>query len=567
MTRLVSRSISRPPPAGSIEGDVDVIDRLDEIFGAVGAQMVPPNGLFENVNTELGSLKDIADAEIRQNKDDVDHYDEDMTGLLDLQDELKISGDRMAGQVSSLKNFKKELDELAEEMEAIQIRSLVINNKLKARKDAEIRLSPLVEALIIPPSIVREIADGEVNAKWRASLQYVVRRRNELESLRDREDLSAVKGVEELIKLLMDRAVERIKEYIAPRIRKLRAAGTNAQAIQRDLLNSRSLFTFLKEHNPQLANDIEKAYVRHMRWYYGAYFNRYIRSLEKLPLHVAADDVLLGTLDDSRSKGGLFARAQVPVHHAFDFFTIGNRAKTIRSDDSSVVTSQAAENSKNSHWIEEPFRSLNQCLADNAAVEHQFLAEFFGLSGAESNAAFSEIFEPTLSQTTEFTDFVVGGTYDAYGILICLRLCDKLEESLHIRNVPGLDEYFTVRQKTRLWKRFKEVMDAHCDSLRRASTKSSSYTGTTSHSSLVPHATTQRFASFVSGILSLSEGKEAVDEPVAIRLETLRNNFEMFLTKASGVLKGHDQEKFLYNNYSLVSTILEVSQSRYASIK
>lgn len=170
-------------------------------------------------------------------------------------------------------------------------------------------------------------------------------------------------------------------------------------------------------------------------------------------------------------------------------------------------------------------------------------------------------------------------SYDAYGILICIRICRKLEFELQHRRVPIMESYFNL-QLINLWPRFQIVMDAHCDSLRRSAARASLHTlggqdggsgsggrASSSSAALVPHQITQVFSSFVAGILSLCED-DSESEPVANSLLRLRNEFESLLTKISASSFGSTKstiagpskrEKFLYNNYFLVSTILSVS--------
>ena len=116
------------------------------------------------------------------------------------------------------------------------------------------------------------------------------------------------------------------------------------------------------------------------------------------------------------------------------------------------------------------------------------------------------------------------------------------------------------------------VMDLHCESLKRASSAFSGRpgatallsTGGTSAQSTAPHPLTQRFASFLHGILVLSS-EAADDEPVARSLDRLRGEYEVFLTKLSKCLGDQrKRERFLFNNYSLVGTILEGVQGRLA---
>ncbi len=168
---------------------------------------------------------------------------------------------------------------------------------------------------------------------------------------------------------------------------------------------------------------------------------------------------------------------------------------------------------------------------------------------------------------------MIAETFDSFGILICIRISQKLQFELQHRRIPILDDYFNLQLIT-LWPRFQVIIDANCDSIRRASTKSSFYG---SNDSVAPHQMTQHFASFVSGLLKLSNNDldTKQSEPLSASLTRLQNDFESALTKLSTVIgSAHDKKKsnvnafkreqFLYNNYFLVTTILSENEGEYA---
>ena len=130
---------------------------------------------------------------------------------------------------------------------------------------------------------------------------------------------------------------------------------------------------------------------------------------------------------------------------------------------------------------------------------------------------------------------------------------------LQRRKVPSADSYLNGTAML-LWPRIQFVMNAHCESVR--SLTSSLPTRAPSKAeqakmSAAPHVVTQRFGQLVHSILSLST-EAGDDEPVVTSLRRLRSEMEAFLTKYSTGF-GSDkrkQERFLYNNYSLVCTII-----------
>ena len=48
----------------------------------------------------------------------------------------------------------------------------------------------------------------------------------------------------------------------------------------------KELLLFMAKHCIQLSDEIAQAYINTMRWYYLSHFQRYLRALEKLRIHV-----------------------------------------------------------------------------------------------------------------------------------------------------------------------------------------------------------------------------------------------------------------------------------------
>ena len=200
------------------------------------------------------------------------------------------------------------------------------------------------------------------------------------------------------------------------------------------------------------------------------------------------------------------------------------------------------------------FRNYNQTLIDNASSEYFFLTDFLGMNKSHDIiAAFSFIFELTLTISTAFTKHLVAATSDIFAILLCIRLTQHYAFTLQKRRMPALDGYINSTSML-LWPRFQVLMDQHAESLRRFGVPA----GRKGDELLSPHGITQRFAGLLQGLLILSE-EERDDEPLVNSLGRVRSDFEAFLTKwSSSIGDGKKRERFLYNNYSLVSTVLSV---------
>lgn len=341
-------------------------------------------------------------------------------------------------------------------------------------------------------------------------------------------------------------------------IKALRAPNINAQVIQQQhFIKYKDLYAFLHKHHPQLAEEIAQAYMNTMRWYFLTQFTRYLKALEKIKLHVIDRHDVLGQDDGSR-KSNLLSSAKSIVPH--DAFNLGRRIDMLRTSNQAAISSFLAEEEKSTHYMETVFRNFNLALVDNASAEYSFLTTFFSpsLSLAAVSRHFNYVFEPTFALGHSLTKSLIQETFDCLGLLLCVRLNQHFAFELQRRKIPVVDGYINGTNML-LWPRFQVVMDQHCDSVRTLTNGISTRKASASEQakqSAAPHYMTQRFGQFLAGILSLS-AEAGDDEPVSASLMRLRSEIEAFLTKTSKAIgDARKRERFLYNNYSLVLTII-----------
>jgi hypothetical protein len=353
-------------------------------------------------------------------------------------------------------------------------------------------------------------------------------------------------------------------------IKALRSPNINAQIIQQqNFLRFKDLFSFLNRHQPVLAGEICQAYLNTMRWYYLNQFTRYEKALEKLKLHAIDKNDVLGHEDTSRKATVLSGSKVAGAPH--DAFNLGRRIDVLKTNNQLAISSYLAEEDQSIHYLEVPFRNFNLALVDNATAEYTFLAAFFSpaLSFATISRHFNYIFEPTFAVGKTLTKQLVADTYDGLGLLLCVRLNQQLAFELQRRRVPAADGYINGTAMT-LWPRLQSIMDAHCESIRAltaALPARAASAASAKAASAAPHVVTQRFGQFLHGILALSPEAGGDDEPVVVSLGRLRNEVEMFLNKASQASFGADKRKrdrFLYNNYSLILTIISDVRGKLA---
>lgn len=364
----------------------------------------------------------------------------------------------------------------------------------------------------------------------------------------------------------VQQAIERIRDHLVAQIKALRSPHINAQIIQQqNFLKFKDLFTFLHKHHPNLAAEISQAYKNTMRWYYLNQFTRYQKALEKIKLHIIDKTDVLGHEDTSRKATVLSSTSKGLGGPPHDAFNLGRRIDLLKTAHQAAISSYLAEEDPSTHYLEVPFRNFNRALVDNATAEYTFLASFFSpaLTMAAIGKSFNYIFDPTFSLGHALTRSLAADSYDALGLLLCVRLNQHLAFELQRRRVPAMEAYVNGAAMA-LWPRVQAVMDAHCESVRALTERSLPSRplplATAKTTSAAPHVITQRFGQLLYGILSLCR-EAGDDEPVVTSLGRLRSEMEAFLTRYSQAYfgadtKGRKRERFLYNNYSLILTII-----------
>ncbi|KAI0478996.1 Sac2 family-domain-containing protein [Xylariaceae sp. FL0804] len=505
-----------------------------------------------------------------------EEYERDKTRFQDLHRAIRGCDEVLASVETNLTSFRNDLASVSADIESLQARSTALNVRLDNRKEVEKGLGPAVEEISVSPSVVSRIVDGHIDETWVKVLADIEKREAAYKKAASGSERS--KGLQDLgplLEKLVLKAVERIRDFLVAQIKALRSPHINAQILQQqNFLKFKDLFSFLHKHHAQLADEICRAYMNTMRWYYLNQFTRYESALKKIKLHVLDKTNVLGNEDTSR-RGTVLSGSKIsgPPHDAFN---LGRRIELLRTGNQAALSSYLAEEDPSTHYLEVPFRNFNLALVDNATAEYTFQAAFFApaLGYAAIARHCAAVFEPTFALGRALTRALAADTYDALGLLLCVRLNQHSQFELQRRRVPAADAYLNATAML-LWPRLQLVMDAHCESVRALtsalppdegkgnnSNNTKSNTTTTSfrnnsNFSAAPHLTTQRFGQLLHGVLAASADAGGDDEPVVASLRRLRSEVEAFLTRYSRA--GGDRrrrERFLYNNYSLVLTII-----------
>ncbi|RHZ63372.1 hypothetical protein CDV55_100087 [Aspergillus turcosus] len=473
-----------------------------------------------------------------------------------------------------LSDFQSELGAVSAEIETLQTRSVQLNAMLENRRKVEQLLGPAVEEISISPRAVRLIAEGPIDENWVKALNEIEARMTSIEAkVSGSNSAKAIEDVRPLLNDIKNKAVERIRDYLVSQIRALRSPNINAQIIQQQrLVKFKDLYSYISRAHPQLTGEITQAYINTMRWYYLSHFTRYLQALEKIKVYPSDRNDILGG-DPSAPKTGHIISSGRSGSAAHDPFSLGRRIDIVRTSNHMALSAYLAEEDNAFHGIEVPFRNFNLALVDNISAEYSFMTEMFStLSFHQISRKAVEIFDPVFALGQGLTKQLIENSTDSLGMLICVRLNQQAAFELQRRKVPVADSYINGINM-QLWPRFQVIMDLHRESLKRVA----SNTGRSAVSALslaggddltqssAPHFLTQRFGQLLHGILVLSSDA-GDDEPVANSLKRLTAEFDGLLTKLSR--SGGDakrREKFLFNNYSLILTIISDTHGKLAA--
>ncbi|KAF0539370.1 Vps52-domain-containing protein [Gigaspora margarita] len=470
--------------------------------------------------------------------------------FIELHNQIQSCDQTLATMENMLSVFQMDLGNISTEIQTLQDKSFSMNIKLKNRTAVEKNLSTVLEGTVISPSMIKVITEDDVDEAWLAYLMELNKKMTYVKNGQTN-NIKAIRDVGPELEKLRLKATEKIRDFLLNKIRSLRIPNTNVQILQQSvLLKYKALYQFVIERYSDVAFEIMHNYINTMRWYFFNHFERYNRTLQKLQNPIGDKFSMIG-YDENIRKGGLFGSGKIALQDKTNMFALGNRIDTLRNQDAGVILVHVAENKNQKYPYEALFRSFNLTFIDNASSEYLFIVEFFAKNDKPNvdwaKDIFAEIFDTTIKMGLNSTKQYVETTYDAIGILLCIRLNTQFALELQRRRVPALEGY-TNQTNMLLWPRFQAIMDTQIESVRKATNK-------LVVKDVHPHHITRRYGEFSASILILNEDYN--DPILSNNLLRLRNEVEQFLEKTAGAFDEHKNSLiFLINNYDLIITIL-----------
>ncbi|KAI7822860.1 Sac2 family-domain-containing protein [Gamsiella multidivaricata] len=479
-------------------------------------------------------------------QDHEDDYIHQSQAFVDLHGQIKSCDEILETMENLLSIFQTDLGNISTEIQTLQTKSVSMSIQLKNRMAVENYLNELLEGILVTPQLIRKIYDGEVDDTWLAALAELNSKMYHAKTRQGRH-IRALKEVGPELERLRVKSVEKIREFLLSKIKSFRIPNTNVQIMQHSvLLKYKELNQFVMERHSEVAAEVRQTYANTLRWYFSNQFEHYATGLEKLQ-SVIGDKHEMLCADESARKG--FFGTTKALHEKTNVFAVGSRLDTLKNQDAGLILIHVANEKSLKYPYEVLFRSFNLALIDNASSEYLFLVEYFSKRSQPDiegiKLVFSHIFEPTLKLGLANVKEYADSSFDAIGILLCLRINQQMAKELERRKIPMLDKYRDAIHMA-LWPRFQVVVDMHIESIRKAKTK-------VKPKNVHPHWIARRYGEFASSLLLLNDEQADVMPRLALlRLETS----SLFDIMSKTFPDTKSRLIFLINTFDLVLTLL-----------
>ncbi|KNC96426.1 uncharacterized protein SPPG_08323 [Spizellomyces punctatus DAOM BR117] len=462
--------------------------------------------------------------------------------FVDLHQQIHACDDILQKMETLMSGFHSDLGTVSAEIEILQEQSHSMSIKLKNRTSIQQLLNTVLDGVVINPDLIRKICEGESQQG---------------------QHIRAFKDAGPELERLRLKAAEKSRDFLIKKIDSLRAPNTNIAIIQQNiLLKYKELYWFLAERYSEAAMEIRTLYVTTVGNYYIASFDKYMKSLQRVQMIIGDRSDLIAN-EESPKRGlpglpGLFGH-KTALKDKSNVFTLGDRLQVLTTPDPGIILTHIAEEQNMKFPFEAIFKSVSRLLMDNASSEYLFAIEFFAAprgkngrskkDGQSGALIFGEVYDPTLKFIQAFNKQYIDTSFDAVGILMCIRLNSQNIRIMQKRRIPCLENFANATNML-LWPRFQAIMDLHIESLKRAVPRN-----LLPSKDFHPHYVTRRYAEFAASILTLNQGYD--DALLINSLLRLRTEIEHLLMRMSGEFNDKKSRLvFLINNFDLVVAVL-----------
>lgn len=409
-----------------VDGEVSNLDNLRHYITHSKDESVNTCQLLELVRTDVSIEEENSKSDI--NSLSVLDLHRLISRFQEYQTNIKTHREKLMPIETIITDFNNELEQLSSSLTSLQEQSSKLSSDLDLQRASSEKLNPIILDLMIPPDIVKAVIKDQIDVKWLENIRFINEKLLLISNVKtgkaDKKlaDLyissRAFLELESGIKLLVAKSVERIRDFIIYNIKMLRASPkTSSQSIQQTLLNVKEVFSFIKVHHPELADQLQLAYIYTMKWYYQTRFAKYLYAIQKLHIRHVDLSLVLGSGHNTNDEKSIFGSGlkswlyssgnnslAVPQHMSHQqmlqsqshqqqshinkltisdyLLSIDKRLQILEGKNESsephlAIPSQIAETTPFNYWLEFIYNQWSIALVDNIVVEYLFMVEFF----------------------------------------------------------------------------------------------------------------------------------------------------------------------------------------------
>ncbi|KAJ8328797.1 Vacuolar protein sorting-associated protein 52 [Batrachochytrium dendrobatidis] len=525
-------------------------DEVDDRITEFQEDELVKSALSKGVNLREYAMQIEKDLTLVQDAHVLD-YIRQVHSLIDLHGQIKECDLLLGNMETLLRGNQMHLGQINDEISVMQEQSRSMTIRLRNRVSTQSSLFEMLEGTVVSPDLIKKICEGEVNEFF---LQHLIDLDKKMTYVKSRQEkkIRSFKDVAPELERLRQRAVEKIRDFLLKKIESLKSPNTNIAIIQQSVfLKYRSMFSFLMERYSEVGVEIHGNYVATVSNYYFVLFEKYVKSIAKFQMVIADKFDLIGC--EEGAKRGLFS-GRLTLKDKTNVFTLGDRLQVLVNPDPGIIMLNIAEDSHLKYSYEAIFKSTTRLLLDNACSEYIFTTEFFSKTNTSHpievpGVVFTEIFDQTLKMLQATIKAQIDNTFDAVGILICIRINSQNIRIMQKRRIPCLETFLNLINIL-LWPRFQAIIDMHIDSLRRAAVNRLLVT-----KEVHPHYIMRRYVEFSAAILTLNQGYD--DALLTNSLARLRSEVEVLIQRMAMEFPSRkNRSVFFINNFDLVASIL-----------
>ncbi|KAI3632572.1 hypothetical protein MIR68_009678 [Amoeboaphelidium protococcarum] len=468
----------------------------------------------------------------------IDNHVANSTQLAELYTHVKGSDAILQNMESLLNGFQSDLAQLSNDIQALQEISIGKSVKLKNRLAAKAAMGTVIEGILLTPQEIKLLCEGDLHGDLYLHTLIELNRKMNYVKSHSHNHIRAYKDIGPVMEKLRLKATERIRHFLLERLQQLGSQNTNAPVVQKMLLNFRAYNHFISMRHHEASTEIRLTYEYLMQQYYSARFGKYVSRLQKTLVTVGDKTELIGS-DDGQSGLNLKKALMVATGKGTSAlsnmagkispFILGDRVKQLTSMDSPVIIPHVAEEQNAKYLVEAVFRSVCRTLLDNASSEYSFITEFFrppdSFTQGHYNGKqlvqeiFQQVFGKSIKSVQEMISTIVMNSFDAVGLLLCIRITAQCQIIMQNRRIPALDSFLNGVNLL-LWPRFQYVVDQHIASIKKIP-------------SSLPEAklnlVMRRYSDFAESISALNEN--SADMFVNNTMNRLKSEIDLLMSK------------------------------------